>query len=706
MSEILNTLGNIHKNWKGYEAWEQEQDNLEARKKEYRKQNPVSEQEKQEAQKYGKTIINAINIMDEYSENKAEDVEVATEVTKSIALQLGTLAGSAIAGLLIARKARKGKIDLEPLTDMSSVFFTIMTGSTLGLIAATVPATVFSTKAQVWTSKVARYQARENELQDPRNFVIYTPEQIAEAKENAEQMPDIEEKESKAKKLIPLLESVSTIRSVIKDKEDHREWHKKYLEEDKQIKASYKRGIPEAQKKKAFKDQQIIVNTVKKINISAEEYSENMETVTNTVGVFGGLGIGILAGNAANFALKHLKLDPKNFFVKNKKLSVALAAIIPSAAMLTYFASLQKDAARIGRFKAKQELMEDPSSFTYIDPDKLKSETQPANDNKKGFFSTVAGSLSILKDFYKDRKEYKNYKETTVKEEKKLREALKKVEISDEQLAEGKNLQEKTFNTFEKIDDMSQKYSENMEMATDLAKDIIPSLAILGVIGAVAAGWNYLAKKVKKLEALSPDELGNTLGKKASSLYDKFKEIKNNKIFKPIFDNKHVQKYFSKIKTEALDALEEASKSTIEKDKIFNKEGNMKNSNGLIGEFFKKILKKPAAGTTVVAAGASVLAGITGVIFLFESYLTSLQKKAGKIGIMKAMEELQDPRYFVDKYNTSKTVNSSQETKKTPRGFEILKKSKGQNSSNPGSGNSTSSDNSMISKYVQKLRQG
>lgn len=61
-------------------------------------------------------------------------------------------------------------------------------------IAAFLAATIGATKFQIGSSRVARYNAREG-LNDPKNFVIYTDEQIAQAKENLKKkmiLPDLE----------------------------------------------------------------------------------------------------------------------------------------------------------------------------------------------------------------------------------------------------------------------------------------------------------------------------------------------------------------------------------------------------------------------------------------------------------------------------------------------------------------------------------
>ena len=49
---------------------------------------------------------------------------------------------------------------------------------------------------------------------------------------------------------------------------------------------------------------------------------------------------------------------------------------------------------------------------------------------------------------------------------------------------------------------------------------------------------------------------------------------------------------------------------------------------------------------TGAVAGIPVLGAIIGVPYMFNAWLTNIQKKAGKIGIMKAMDKIDDPRVF------------------------------------------------------------
>jgi hypothetical protein len=118
-------------------------------------------------------------------------------------------------------------------------------------------------------------------------------------------------------------------------------------------------------------------------------------------------------------------------------------------------ATIQKEAARVGRFKAKQELMNNPERLVYI-PDEKTGEIKDVqiSNEKKGFFK-------FMKEAWKNSKEYDKWKKNEGAQEKKIAKALENIELTDDQLKEAKRLQYNTFKTFNKVDEKSQKYAED-----------------------------------------------------------------------------------------------------------------------------------------------------------------------------------------------------------------------------------------------------
>ena len=78
--EILNTYKNYRQHEIEYNKWARDIQLYDEKKKIYLEKNPLSQVEKENALEKGKILINAIDIMDEYSQTKAEDTEIVTNL--------------------------------------------------------------------------------------------------------------------------------------------------------------------------------------------------------------------------------------------------------------------------------------------------------------------------------------------------------------------------------------------------------------------------------------------------------------------------------------------------------------------------------------------------------------------------------------------------------------------------------------------------
>lgn len=424
-----------------------------------------------------------------------------------------------------------------------------------------------ATKLQVDSSRIARFQARR-ELNDPKAFVNYTPEQIARAKAELENHPERVKKKQKSNLKKGLFTS---LRELLRDRDNYNQTAK--LRDKKQ--RMVERQLTDAEIKQAKKDQEVIQRVVKTLNNEAEKNSEKMEVaanvIMNTFPVVGG-AIGLVlnyglyksglikkwvgkfvdknGSEEAKAAFKELakldkkdpkfnsawkefyyhltgipqtrkhvnevwKKDAKNIDSKleakkakgtsrdemikllkqqfsglmmSKKgkwvvgIASSLLAAFPSALIAL---KLQKHSARAGRFTAKRELEKDPTNFIGYSQEELnevkevKEEKSPASKIKEYALFIP----NVLRDFYK----YEKYQKNELKQKQALNAELKKLDVSDEQLRDAKNLQAKVFNTFEKVDDKSQSYSE----ATEAAIESTQPLVYMGGILAAASPFIY-----------------------------------------------------------------------------------------------------------------------------------------------------------------------------------------------------------------------
>lgn len=587
--DFFNSLSQVAKNRSNFKKWEDNQRNENAQREELAKRRQHTPEELQKAKELGTTIVDVIDVMDNHSENVAENVETAVDPLS----QLATLAGLfGLNWLAFKTKSKKDVLgflnfdsnirktekyqelekrvaeDLkntnkplgmfERITDKKTIrriqdselkkeltafkkagkkqMIKYLKGAgyahglaMLGTVGLFIASTIYEAKLQTDSSKIARYQARKV-LEDPKEFVTYTPEQIEAAKKELAEHPELTKKDKKSKLQSGMFKSIYNI---IKDNKAYK--NDKAAREDNSQKVT--RELTPEERIQAEKDQEVIQRTVRIINNEAEKNSENMEVAANVL-INGTPFLGGVIGAATGWALNKLKVFDK--FVENrinkvgseetKKLYEALKdpklkgfmhhakwAQFAKSMMedignsggkkeieksfkdmtATMFANrvgkqwifgafgfvltgiagaiiglkLQKSAARAGRFTAKRELEKNPENFIgYTKDDYEEVQDVKTTDKKPNKFKEYALFIpNVMKQYWA----YDKYKKNEYKEKQALKDLLKKQDITPEQLREAKNLQRKLFNTFEKVDDNSQVYSESMEAATEIAQPFI-----------------------------------------------------------------------------------------------------------------------------------------------------------------------------------------------------------------------------------------
>ena len=726
MGQFFNSINEVRKNYTKYDDWEQVQADERA-KKEYLAQNLEIPQDKIElTNKRAQTVVRATEIMDARSEDNCENMEQLTGILSSIpifglAFAQIPLVNFADRKLTSKIKDKMKKIDEElkgktyadeqtkiklkeysKLSEKAAkisrkvqtrgpfVMLGLMLASTIGMI-------LWSTTKQKEASRIGRYQAKQNELKGLENFVMYTPEQMEKAKEIAKKIPDEKERNSIAK-------MIKELKDVAKDKKAYEQWlAAKDPQEIEKLKA-LNVNLSGESLQNAQEDKELIVDTVKEINIKAEEYSENLENAFDTLGTVSWLAA-IPLGFGINKLLKAFKVSPKI----NKLVSIAVPVITSLTISMTGTVE-QKTASRIGRFKARQDIMKNPARLMYYsDEDMKKAENIRADKQKQGLFDKLGDSFSFIGKYFKDKKAYNNYKKTTQKENEKLQKAFKEIEITDAQKAEAQNLQKNVFRAFDEIDEMSQRYSEDVEAGCDIAKEVgmtawsIGSTLGIGLLAiSIAKGKFPIAK------------IGNWL---TNVTFDAKSPIKNavNNLYSVVKqqDKVTVHKFQKALVTGELKSFLEYPQNKALKDAAepllaeLGKIGNQGLTDAVskgdkdISKVYSELLKKHFKQTPVAkwtrnmisqctklwakskankagaeipkeiqeqlgmnfnyknyktlintgaVAGIPILGVIIGIPYTFNAWLTSIQKKAGKIGIMKAMDKIDDPRVFVSEH--------------------------------------------------------
>ena len=445
-----------------YADWKKKRDIQDAQRLEYIKLHPEV-QNKEDIQR-GRSLIRAIDIMDEYSQKRAEDMEVATESVISQIYSLIAFVGMGLGLLLLKIKPVKNFFEklLKPLEAMlnknqinragkQSMVINmagLLTGAVIGTIAA-FPIMAWASRTEVSASRKGRFEAMNNELKNPNGFAVLTDEQIEEAKKSAKTIKiDDTKKFSKG-----FSNALFTLRNLVSSSKEYDTQRKKFTKELEQRNARLTEKMSDEEILDAKKDQQLLTKLVEKIDIASQDYAENAEIATQTA-IIGITCFGTLLSAGIYKILNALKIKSAGKVSAIAGIASALAVIGTSI----FSAQLQKGASRVGRFKVKQELMKHPEQFIYVDDDKTTSVREVTIEKRK-----IQNPLKFLSTIWKDSKEYKKYKKTTGKEEQKLYKAIEQLELSDKQKKDAKILQRNTFMTFNKIDEKSQKYSESVE---------------------------------------------------------------------------------------------------------------------------------------------------------------------------------------------------------------------------------------------------
>ena len=477
-----------------YKNWKLSRDTQNAKRIEYLKQHPElrNEYDIQRA----KALLRAIDIMDEYSQKRAEDMEVATETVVGYGMEFAFFAGMGLGYLLGKIKPveklimkitvpimRALKINLNKASTKELAFHisSLGAGAIIGVIAA-FPLMAWAAKTEVAASRKGRFEAMNKELNNPNGFAVLTPEQIIEAKDAAK---NIKLKE-KNKLTSGLKDSWNTVKNLVSDSKEYTEQRIKFLQEIEDRENQINDKMSPEEIKAAKRDQQLLTKIVEKIDIASQDYAENAELATQTailsIGAFGGL---LSLGLTKLLNIFKVKSAQKISAITN--ISSAFAVICASI----FAAQIQKHASKVGRYKIKQELMNNPDELIYIDDEKASQiENVDVKQTKK------ESLFKFLNNAWKNNKEYKKYIKNQGKEERKFYKAIEQLKISDKQQKEAIMLQKNTFRTFNKIDENSQKYSESIEALGQALT--FPVSFIFSAIGGALAPIIAFGKKFPK----------------------------------------------------------------------------------------------------------------------------------------------------------------------------------------------------------------
>lgn len=521
--EALNSYLDYRKNKPDYNPWKNSQEEKESKRLAYISKNGISEEEKQENIKRAKAVLNAVDIMDEYSQTRAEDTETAMQPVINMTAQAVSTGSMALGGLALLIKPLRNSLDKianNKNISKDTLYMAVpLSVAALSAIILSFVTSAWSAKKEVEASRIGRHESMNKELSSANHFAVLTDEQEQQVNEMAKTIK-ISQKE--AKKSVANVSGVNSIAKAfknifVKDKD----YEKSKAEfENKIAKDKEKFDTVQLSKKQleeAKKDQQLIFNVVEKIDIASQDYAENIELATNAISTIA-LGSGGIIGFLTNKIVKNINF--KNPLTK-KVLPIAIGALSATAICLSAL-KLQKQGSRIARFKVKQDFLQNPEKLYYVDDEKAKSE-----DGTK--FKKEKEKTNIFKfiiQAFKDNKEYQQYLKENNVEIKQKRAALEKIKLTPEQEKRAKQLQMNIFKTFNRVDDKSQKYAESTEMLGEAALGLASAL---GSIFPIVAAFKSVKNLKSEVSILKPILKWGAVGLIPPILLDIFitKEQKN-----------------------------------------------------------------------------------------------------------------------------------------------------------------------------------
>ena len=463
--QILRDYNNYQEHLGECEEWKYNVKQTNAKRQEYIKKHNLKINREDAAR--AKALINAIDVMDEYSQSESESMENAAQAAKVYISQIGSYIGMAaglLAGLPAAKKTKMASLLLVPA------------GSILGSIAGMIYGISWAAEKQVGASRKGRFKAMKEDLSNPAAFAVLTPEQEKQAREIAKTIPIDKKMKKSVKGLMGKnSEFVSGFKQFINlFKSDDAEYKMQQAEFADNIRKNEKRFNEPLSKQdieNAKKDRQMFANIVEKIDYASQKYAERAELATNTISAAaaaGGLALGMAVKKLVSaFKSKNLFLNYGVPFLTGAGLAVSLSVLA---------AKLQKQASRAGRFKVKQEFLNNPDQLVYIDEKDLPKEDVKIPEKKQ------ENIFQFVFRLMKENKEYKNHIKKDGIKQKQYQKALEKIKLSPEQLKDAKTLQMNTFKTFNKVDEKSQQYAESVEAAGELLN--YPVSSLFGLIGA------------------------------------------------------------------------------------------------------------------------------------------------------------------------------------------------------------------------------
>lgn len=473
---IWNNYIEYRKNKPQYKDWKETRAQQEAKRINYIKKNNITADKSKTDIERAKTVLNAVDVMDEFSQSRAEEMEATIQTAQSGIMQLASYGGIALAGLsLLSKNIRAAVNNLKLNKKFSPLLLIPALLYLIPALGSSIFFSVYSAKQETKASRLGRAEAINKKLTSAKQFALLTDEQNNKVKEIAQNLNITKEdvkRENKTTKGFGILNSIKTLFQGDKESETKlEELNNKANKDIQNIKNN--KPLTKEQIEEAKKDKHLVQNIVEKIDIASQEYAEDVELATTT---FSTLALG--SGGGLGFLTKYLLNKTKLPADKSNIIAMTIGGAVAVAGAI-WAASVQKQASRVARYKVKQDFLANPEKLIYVDDELIKNEQNVEIEKKEkpGFFK-------FLVQVVKDNKEYKQYKKEHDIEQLKMSKAREQINLSSEQEKRATQLQNNIFKMFNKVDEKSQTYSESTEALGEIIEYVGGLIGMIpGIIG-------------------------------------------------------------------------------------------------------------------------------------------------------------------------------------------------------------------------------
>lgn len=467
--ELLKTYSSYKKDEPEYLVWRESIASKSLKRNNFSHANLQDIKTQEENKEKAKILSRALNLVDEYAQTKAEDVEAISQTVQIQAVGLFSWLGYKF-GDWYVNKTDAGKRvvhalekNLGRLKSVSKGIIPTLTASFGGVIAF-IPVVIYTVREQVRYTRMARFEGLNKEVGHVNDFAILTEEQKNQAKLAAKNI--VEPKEAKENQF-NIFAILKTAKDLYLGKENYLKAKADFDFIVEKSKLDVKDNVPEKTIERAKKDQYIVNKILEKVEHDSQEPLRKIETIVN-------IGYSSLfVGGYLEYLLSDKLVEIMK--IKNPVLKPLLRFGVPVVTYLLLnkqLAEFHNKAIKSIKYTKMQELINESQDDDTKSDDKKEDEKQ--------------GSLEFILQLLKNMKDYEKYRDSEFLEQKKQMQAARGFKLSNEQLLDAKNLRRSAFLAFNKHDDKTQKYMEMIEAITEIivvANDIFASA--LGI----ATGW-------------------------------------------------------------------------------------------------------------------------------------------------------------------------------------------------------------------------